>query len=297
MPKLHKETYGLDSVAIEPRYSTSTSCNLTVKYDIFKGIPIFASDSTMTGTMEMAEKFNDMGMWSFLSTQHDVTDLYNFFFDGDKNAVPTFGVSETQKHKWNELKGSLPAGKIKYVNLIHHNTHSIEYLYEVGNFKDENPDIHIFAGSVSDPYVAARLTEVGASIVKIGFDYRHVEFNYNTAGVGVGHASALLDCVPAIHDRGGLAMGAGFYNDSADVCKAFALGSDLVQLEETLLGHDECYGKTLIDDGETKKNGVSYRGEVTNHLNETLASVSEAVTFAGFSELQNLKDAKVVLIK
>lgn len=284
----------MDSVAIEPRYSTSSGSNLTVKYDIFKGIPIFASDSTITGTKEMADKFNDMGMWSFLSTQHEVTELYDFFFEGDKNAVPTFGVSESQKHKWHELKGSLPSGKIKNVNLIHHNTHSIEYLYEVGKFKDENPGIHIFAGSVSDPYVAARLAEVGASVVKIGFDYRHVEFNYNTSGVGVGHASALMDCIPAVQDRGGYVMGAGFYNDSADVCKTFALGADFVQLEETLMGHDECYGKTIIEDSITKKNDVQYRGEVTNHLNEILASLSEAITFAGFSELQDLRNANVV---
>lgn len=298
MQKLHKETIGLDNVAIEPRYSVRNKpINLTVSIDDFKGIPVFASDSTVTGTLDMYEAMSENTMWSFLSTQYDVTELYDFFFDGDKNAVPTFGVTETQKHKWNELKGTLPAGKIKYVNLIHNNPHSIEYLYEVGQFAEDNEGIKIIAGPVSDPYVAARLVEVGASIVKVGFDYRNVMMNMNTSGVGVGHVTSLLECIDVVHNRGGYVMGAGYYDDNADICKVFALGADFVQLEETLIGHTECYGKTQQEDGIMKKNGVEYKGSVQQYLAEVLNSLSEAVSFSGEEELRNLRKARVTLVK
>ena len=295
MLKQLKRTYSLDDVAIEPRYSMNT---YAMKMLTIGGrIPVYSSSSEAVGTMEMSEVMSEKNMGSFLSTRYDITELYDFFFEGNSHVIPTFGTSENQLHKWNELKGTLPAGKIKTVYLQPQTSaHNIQYLFEVGNFKDENPDIEIIAGPVSDPFVAARLIEVGASIVKVGNDSRIITYNGHTSGVGIGHASALTDCVEVVHQRGGMVMASGYYDDNADLCKCFALGADFVELYETLIGHEECHGKTTTEDGVMMKNDVVYRGSAHNYADEILSSISECMTETGSVKISELKNAKVVLV-
>lgn len=294
-----KKTLGLDDVAILPRYSAQVNSIkvLTLDTDVFKGIPVFSSHRDSVGTIEMANLFSSKNMGTFLSPRYDNSELYDFFFEGNDLVIPSFGVTESQIHKWNEFKGTLPAGKIKGVNLLPRTTaHDIKYLYEVGKFRDENPDVKIFAGPVSDPYVAARLIEVGANVVKVGYDYRTVIHNMHTAGVGIGHATALIDCVEAVNQRGGMVMASGYYDDNADLCKCFALGADFVELYETLIGHEECHGKTTTEDGVMMKNDVVYRGSAYSYADEILSSISECMIETGSVNISELKDAKMVLV-
>ena len=296
MLKQLKQTYSLDDVAIEPRYSMNTHSmkSLTVG----GRIPVYSSSSEFVGTIEMSEVMSEKTMGSFLSTRYDITELYDFFFEENSHVIPTFGTSETQLHKWNELKGTLPAGKIKTVYLQPQTSaHNIQYLFEVGNFKDENPDIEIVAGPVSDPFVAARLIEVGATTVKVGNDSRIISYNGHTAGVGVGHASALADCVEVVHQRGGMVMASGYYDDNSDICKCFALGADFVELNETLIGHTESYGKTITDDGQMIKNGVEYRGSAREYISKIMTTLSDCLEHTGYPSIDELKNANVVLIQ
>lgn len=293
-----RKTLSLDDVAICPRYSDIQVGNqlLASDYSSYVGIPIFASSRDATGTFEIAEAMTELNMGSFISTRYQNSELYDFFFEDRSNIIPSFGITESQQHKWNELKGSLPAGKITSVQLVSNTPHNIVYLYEIGKFKENNPDVTIYTSPVSDPYVAARLVEVGADVVLIGDDARSISMNMNTTGVGVGHVTALVECVDAVKSRGGLVMGAGYYDDNSDICKVLALGADFVQLEETLLGHTECFGKTEQTAGEMMKNGVSYRGAVYDTLNDTIVTLKDCMKEVGVDKIKFLKDAEVILI-
>jgi len=169
-------------------------------------------------------------------------------------------------------------------------------MYELSKFKELNPDLKIYTSPVSDPYVAARLAEVGADVILVGNDARSITTNANTPGIGVGHVTALTECIEAVHQRGGLVMGAGYYDDNSDVCKALALGADMIQLEETLLGHEECYGKTSQVDDAMIKNDVPYRGSVSSEIASVMSSLNECMLQVGVDNIQDLKKADVVLV-
>jgi len=293
-----RKTLSLDDVAICPRYSDTQLGNQSLSVDsgIYVGVPIFASSRDATGTFEMAEAMASLNMGSFISTRYQNSELYDFFFEDRSNIIPSFGITENQLHKWSELKGSLPAGKINSIQLVSKTPHNIVYLYEIGKFKEANPDITIYTSPVSDPYVAARLVEVGADVVLVGDDARSINMNMNTTGVGVGHVTALVECIDAVKSRGGMVMGAGYYDDNSDICKVLALGADFVQLEETLIGHTECFGKTQQEAGEMTKNGVAYRGSVNEALNDVITTIKDCMNQTGVDKIKFLKDAEVILI-
>jgi len=293
-----RKTLSLDNVAISPRYSDQALGNqsLGAQSSVYKGIPIVASSHDAVGTFEMATVFEEHNMGSFISTRYDISELYDYFFKDRGNIIPSFGYTEGQQHKWNELKGSLPSGKIKAIQFACNTPHNISYMYELSKFKEQNPDLIIYTSPVSDPYVAARLAEVGADVILVGNDARYISTNANTPGIGIGHVTALTECIEAVHQRDGLVMGAGYYDDNSDVCKALALGADMIQLEETLLGHEECYGKTEQQNGEMIKNDIPYKGSVNNEITSLISTLSECMVQVGVDNIQNIKNADVVLV-
>ena len=81
MQKLHNtKALTLDSVAIEPRYSTILKAD-KIDLEIDNKAPIWASCDDATGTIEIAESLSEAKIGTLLSTRYDIDELYNFFFE------------------------------------------------------------------------------------------------------------------------------------------------------------------------------------------------------------------------
>jgi|TARA_A100001388_G_scaffold105105_1_gene76912 hypothetical protein len=297
MQKLHNtKALTLDSVAIEPRYSTILKED-TIDLEIDDKAPIWASSDNATGTIEIAEALSEAKIGTLLSTRYDIDELYNFFFEEKPYVAISIGDTEGQIHKWNQLKSKLPAGNIHYVNLVTQNAHSIEYIYKVAKFKEENKDVKIIAGPVSDPTATRKLFEVGAEITRIGFDARFDNENFMETGVGSPHVSVLLSNDEVAREFDGHIMASGFYPDSSDIAKCIACGASSVEISKLFYGHEESYGKTETIDGTLHKNGVEYNGKIINTVYDLLNTLEKSCRQAGYKSIKTFRDsAKLVII-
>lgn len=297
MQKLHNtKALTLDSVAIEPRYSTILKSD-KIDLEINERPPIWASSDPATGTMEIAKILSASKLGTLLHTNYDIDALYDFFFEEKPYVALSIGDTEGQLQKWNKLKSKLPAGNIKYVNLETNNAHSIEYLYKVAKFKEENENVRIIAGPVSDETATRKLFEVGAEITRIGFDARFDNENFMETGVGSPHASVLLSNGEIAREHNGYIMASGFYPDAADIAKCIACGASSVEISNMFFGHDECAGATHADKGTMTKNGVVFRGKIINTVYSILHILEKSCRQAGFKSLTKFRDeAKLVII-
>lgn len=297
MQKLHNtKALTLDSVAIEPRYSTILKDD-KIDLEINDRAPIWASNDDATGTLEVASILSEAKVGTLLSTRYSIDELYNFFFEEKPYVAVSIGDTEGQIHKWNQLKSKLPAGNIHYVNLVTQNAHSIEYIYKVAKFKEENKDVKIIAGPVSDPTATRKLFEVGAEITRIGFDARFDNESYMETGVGSPHASVLLSNDEIARELSGYIMASGFYPDAADIAKCIACGASAVEVNKLFYGHEENYGRTETIDGSMYKNGVQYNGKIINTVYDLLNTLEKSCRQAGYKSLSNFRDsAKLVII-
>jgi GMP reductase len=314
-----------DSVLIRPHRSTLTSrsdvdLERTFVFrnteNEFTGIPVMSANMDTTGTFDVANVLEQNKMFTCLHKHYDLEELYSYFFTPREYTAYSMGITETDLHKWETLKGRLPKGNVKYVCIDVANGYTEKFLDFVKQFKENNPDIVVIAGNVVTAEITEELILNGVDIVKVGIGPGSVCTTRIQTGVGYPQLSAVIECADAAHGLDGYIIADGGCTTPGDVAKAFAAGSDFVMLGGMFAGHTESGGETVVRDGEmfkafygmsSKKANESYNGGLQNYkasegrevlvpfkgdiqdtINEILGGVRSTCTYVGASKLKYL---------
>ena len=216
----------------------------------WEGVPIIASNMDTVGTFETANVLMKSNMPTFLHKHYDIEDLYDFYFRYKKGTVAySMGITEQDLQKWKMLKGKLPKGKIKWVNIDVANGYTERFINFIKKFRQDNPDIVIVAGNVCTADQTQELILSGADIIKVGIGPGSVCTTRIQTGVGYPQLSAIIECADAAHGLGGLIIADGGCINPGDVAKAFGGNADFVMLGGMLAGHEESGGELVTVDG------------------------------------------------
>jgi GMP reductase len=268
------ENISLDfqDVLIRPNRSTLKSRNdvslvrefkfYHTKY-VWKGIPIIAANMDTIGTFEMAEAFFKHKMlvaihkhysveeWNSFSEKHQNTGLLN-------HVMISIGTSDANfkylKDVMSATKNRIPFICIDIAN--GYSEHLITFLEKV---RKEYPESVITAGNVVTGNMAEQLIISGADIVKVGIGGGSVCTTRLMTGVGRPQLSAIIDCGDAAHGLKGHIISDGGCKNPSDISKAFGGSADFVMLGGILSGHEECAGKTILNE-ETGKRFKEFYG-------------------------------------
>jgi GMP reductase len=269
-----------------------------------------------TGTIEIALELEKHAMLTCLHKHYSVEELYDFFFTPREYTAYSMGITDGDVHKWEVLKGKLPAGNIKFVCIDVANGYTERFIDFVRKFKNDNPNIIIIAGNVVTADITEQLILAGADIIKVGIGPGSVCTTRIQTGVGYPQLSAVIECADAAHGLGGLVMADGGCTTPGDVAKAFAAGADFVMLGGMFAGHEESGGDTIVKDGnmfkafygmssktandqyagglkeykasEGREVLIPFKGNIKDTIQDILGGVRSTCTYVGAKTLKDL---------
>lgn len=182
--------------------------------------------------------------------------------------------------------------------------------------KEKLPASFVIAGNVATPDAVIALESAGADATKVGVGPGMACITKLKTGFGTGgwQLAAIEQCAavatkPIIAD-GGL-------RTNGDIAKSLRFGATMVMVGSMLAGHDENPGELLTIDGKTfkayfgsasqfqkgeyknvegKKLMVPYRGSIHSTLREMREDLQSAISYAGGSTLEALKDVEYVIV-
>jgi IMP dehydrogenase len=192
----------------------------------------------------------------------------------------------------------------------------------LGTVKDKYPDIFIIAGNVASPEAFGALESWGADAIRVGIAGGSVCETRTQTGIFSPMASAILHC-PVPEERTALLIADGGIRTPADMCKALALGADVVMMGGALAGTKESPGEVIVVDGKkykilrgaasfsTQKENtgeqpdyvegsetlVPYRGSVEKVINRFAAGLRSSMSYMNSRDLTEYrKNVKIVKI-
>ena len=296
-------------------------------YRHYRGVPIMASNMDGVGTVEMADKLAQQGMFTCLVKTLAVSELIEYFNkdectqppDGDvrkEHVAMSIGITDTDAAKFKGVYKQVDKGNLKYVCIDVANGYSERFSNFVRKFRKQYPNVVIIAGNVVTGEMTEELILNGADIVKVGIGPGSVCTTRIQTGVGYPQLSAVIECADAAHGLGGHIIADGGCVCPGDVAKAFAGGADFVMLGGMLAGHDEGGGNPVTRDGEKfvqfygmssdaanklhfgglkdyrssegREVLISYRGAVGNTTQNILGGLRSTCTYAGAQRLKHL---------
>jgi len=225
-------------------------------YRHYRGVPIMASNMDGVGTVEMADKLAQQGMFTCLVKTLAVSELIEYFNkdectqppDGDvrkEHVAMSIGITDTDAAKFKGVYKQVDKGNLKYVCIDVANGYSERFSNFVRKFRKQYPNVVIIAGNVVTGEMTEELILNGADIVKVGIGPGSVCTTRIQTGVGYPQLSAVIECADAAHGLGGHIIADGGCVCPGDVAKAFAGGADFVMLGGMLAGHDEGGGNII----------------------------------------------------
>ena len=295
-------------------------------YRHYRGVPIMASNMDGVGTVEMADKLAQQGMFTCLVKTLAVSELLDYFNKDEVTSPPdddsrrehvamSIGITDTDLAKFNGVYKQA-GDNLKYVCIDVANGYSERFSNFVRKFRNVYPNIVIIAGNVVTGEMTEELILNGADIVKVGIGPGSVCTTRIQTGVGYPQLSAVMECADAAHGLGGHIIADGGCVCPGDVAKAFAGGADFVMLGGMFAGHDEGGGNPVTRDGEkfiqfygmssdaanVKHFGglkdyrssegrevlVPYRGSIEGTTQNILGGVRSTCTYAGAQRLKHL---------
>jgi len=248
------------------------------------GIPIMASNMDGVGTMNMADKLAEAGLFTCLVKTYSVEELLEYFdtdmYERTNYVAMSIGITDSDRNKFDRVYEHAD-GNLKYVCIDVANGYSERFADFVSSFRQQYPNIVIIAGNVVTGEMTEELILAGADIVKVGIGPGSVCTTRIQTGVGYPQLSAVIECADAAHGLGGHIIADGGCTNPGDVAKAFAAGADFVMLGGMLAGHDEGGGEVITKFYET--NEIEY--EVLDHLERRRHKIEEKqfVQFYGMS--------------
>ena len=246
-------------VLIRPKRSTLESrndINLEREFkfphsnQIWKGIPIIASNMDTVGTLDM---YHSLKKYNMLTCFHKFLNINDYPDNDDNNYIVSIGIRDEDIGKLCNLYQKSP-GKCNIICIDIANG----YIKRLVNFcqqvRELIPHCILIAGNVVTREMVEELIINGkVDIVKVGIGSGSVCTTRLQTGVGMPQLSAIIECSDAAHGCGGHIISDGGITSPGDASKAFGAGADFVMLGSILAGHNESGGEIIEEEGEKYK--------------------------------------------
>tara|TARA_B110000285_G_scaffold6910_1_gene7129 strand:+ start:71 stop:1099 length:1029 start_codon:yes stop_codon:yes gene_type:complete len=282
---------------------------------IWKGIPIIASNMDTVGTVNM---YNSLNKYNMLTCFHKFLDINDYPENTDNNYMISIGIRETDYKKLETLYNTNP-DKCKIITIDIANGYIKKLVDFCLKVRKLIPNCILIAGSVVTKEMVEELIVHGTvDIVRVGIGSGSVCTTRLQTGCGMPQLSAIIECSDAAHNLNGYIISDGGITCPGDASKAFGAGADFVMIGSMLAGHTESGGE-IIQEGDKKYKifygmssstamnkhygGISnyrssegktvkleYRGDVSNTIDDLLGGIRSTCTYVNAKNLKDLPD-------
>ena len=309
-------------ILIRPKRSTLESrsqINLEREFkfphstQVWRGIPIIASNMDTVGTPEM---YNSLKNYNMLTCFHKFIDIDDYPENDRNKYMISIGIRDIDFDKLSEIYSKTPEKcNIVCVDIANGYINKlIDFCQKVRNLI---PHCILIAGSVVTREMVEELIINGkVDIVRVGIGSGSVCTTRLQTGVGMPQLSAVIECSDAAHGCGGHIISDGGITCPGDAAKAFGAGADFVMLGSMLAGHEESGGELITEndkqykifygmssdtamnkhyggvnkyrssEGKTVK--VPYKGKVENTIDDLLGGIRSTCTYVNAHKLKDL---------
>jgi len=280
---------------------------------IWKGVPIIASNMDTVGTIEM---YNSLKEFNMLTTFHKFIENKNYPENDRNKYIISIGIRDEDYEKLVDLYNKTPE-KCNLVCVDVANGYMKKLVDFCLKVRELIPHVILIAGNVVTREMVEELILNGkVDIVKVGIGSGSVCTTRLQTGVGMPQLSAIIECSDAAHGCGGHIISDGGITCPGDASKAFGAGADFVMLGSMLAGHEESGGELIEQDGtqykifygmssdtamnkhyggvnkyrssEGKTVKVKYKGLVENTIKDLLGGIRSTCTYVNANEIKNL---------
>ena len=165
-------------VLIEPQRSSLSSrkdVDLTRSFTFnngkeWTGVPIVAANMDSTGTFETFEVLSQHKILTALHKHYPIEQLVPHFYNNElatEFSMYSLGILEADYDKFKIVRSQVGEG-IKFVCIDVANGYTTAFTDFIKRFRDENPDVIIFAGNVVTGEMTKTLLQCGVDVVKAG---------------------------------------------------------------------------------------------------------------------------------
>ena len=309
-------------VLIRPKRSTLESRNdvdllrefkFPHSNQVWKGIPIIASNMDTVGTVEM---YHSLRKYNMLTCFHKFLDIDDYPNNEDNNYIISIGIRDEDFTKLSNLYNKSPSScKIICVDIA--NGYIKKLVEFCQRIRKLIPHCILIAGNVVSREMVEELILNGkVDIVKVGIGSGSVCTTRLQTGVGMPQLSAIIECSDAAHGCNGHIISDGGITCPGDASKAFGAGADFVMLGSMLSGHEESGGELINEDGvdykvfygmssdtamnkhyggvnkyrssEGKTVKVLFKGPVEDTINDLLGGIRSTCTYVNAKKLKDL---------
>ena len=309
-------------VLIRPKRSTLESRNdvdllrefkFPHSNQVWKGIPIIASNMDTVGTVEM---YHSLRKYNMLTCFHKFLDIDDYPNNEDNNYIISIGIRDEDFTKLSNLYNKSPSScKIICVDIA--NGYIKKLVEFCQRIRKLIPHCILIAGNVVSREMVEELILNGkVDIVKVGIGSGSVCTTRIQTGVGMPQLSAIIECSDAAHGCNGHIISDGGITCPGDASKAFGAGADFVMLGSMLSGHKESGGELINENGidykvfygmssdtamnkhyggvnkyrssEGKTVKVLFKGPVENTINDLLGGIRSTCTYVNAKKLKDL---------
>jgi GMP reductase len=316
-------------VLIRPKRSTLESrndINLEREFkfphssQIWKGIPIIASNMDTVGTLDM---YHSLKKYNMLTCFHKFLNINHYPDNDDNNYIVSIGARDEDIEKLCNLY-QRSSKKCNIVCIDIANGYIKKLVDSCQRVRKLIPHCILIAGNVvSREMVEELILNGGVDIVKVGIGSGSVCTTRLQTGVGMPQLSSIIECADAAHGCNGHIISDGGITCPGDASKAFGAGADFVMLGSILAGHKESGGEIIEEDGEKYKvfygmssdtamnkhyGGVNkyrssegktvkikFKGPVDKTINDLLGGIRSTCTYVNAKNLKDLSKCTTFL--
>jgi len=235
---------------------------------IWKGVPLIASNMDTVGTIEIYHSLTNHNM---LTCFHKFLKEYP---ENDRNKyIVSIGIRDKDFQKLESLYQISPE-KCNLVCVDVANGYMDSLLVFCQRVRELIPHCILIAGNVvTGDRTKELILEGKVDIVKVGIGNGSVCTTRLQTGCGMPQLSALLECGEAAHEVGGHILCDGGITCPGDAGKAFGAGSDFVMMGSMLAGHEESGGDLIKENDKLYK--IFYGMSSTEAMNKHYGGVNE----------------------
>lgn len=233
----------------------------------------------------------------------------------DLIASISVGVKEDEYGFIEELEqeGLTPA----FITIDIAHGHSNAVISMIRHIKSYLPGTFVIAGNVGTPEAVRELENAGADATKVGIGPGKVCITKVKTGFGTGgwQLAALRWCAKAASKP---IIADGGIRTHGDIAKSIRFGASMVMIGSLFAGHEESPGETVEKEGklykeyfgsaseyqkgekknvEGKKMHVEHKGSLQDTLDEMQQDLQSAISYAGGSTLDSIRNVDYVVVK
>ena len=214
---------------LESRKDVTLERTITFKNSgyTWTGIPIIASNTDTTGTVEMALALQEYKMLTCLHKFYKADDIPKTL---DKNYyMVSTGTGEKDLKNLDDI---VAVHDPIFICIDVANGYCQIFVDVIKVIRNKYPKKVLVAGNVVTPEMAqALILEGGLDVVKVGIGSGSICTTRLQAGVGYPQWSAVVECASAAHAIGGHIVSDGGVQNVGDISKALGAGADFIMCE------------------------------------------------------------------